>query len=87
MTIVGYELLITSAPPESLLALGAMFSVVAVILLSLTVEAGTYPEPSGRLKCWLSDNPWTRRQWRRWSLSFNAVDRYACQGYRQVSTS
>lgn len=80
MTIVGNQLLITSAPPETLLALGVMLSVVAVILLSLAVEAGTYPELNGWLESWLRDNPWTRRQRRRWSLSFNAMDRYACQG-------
>jgi len=77
MIILQEALLITSAPDDIQMVLGAFFVIAALVLFSLSVEVGMYPSVRNWTGTFLTADYWLRRHKRRsfaWTL---ATDRPA----------
>ena len=70
MSIVQDSLLIASAPADILIGLGLLFSLAALTLLALAVEAGVYPAVCDWLKVVRPRGIFIRRH-RRWALLYH----------------
>lgn len=77
MVILQEAFLITSAPDDIQMVLGAFFVIVALVLFSLSVEVGMYPSVRHWAGTFLTVDYWIRRHKRKgfaWTL---AADRLA----------
>lgn len=64
MNMLQQKTLIAEAPPEILLVLGILFTLAALVLLTLAVEAGHYRD----VTAWLR-KLWPPRPQRRWMFN------------------